>query len=143
MFFLEQYHLLNQFLIFETFCIRFIRLYVNIAINIANLEPNKKNYFIDIINIKWYESFGKSEEENFLLPSNMHCVKSVRISYSCPHFPSFRLNTGRCGISVRIPPYSVRMRRNEDQNNSQHGHFTQWFFVKRLKLYFFCVPKLS
>ena len=32
-----------------------------------------------------------------------HCVKSVRIrSYSGPHFPAFRLNTGRYGVSLRI-----------------------------------------
>ena len=39
------------------------------------------------------------------LPHNayIHCVKRVRIqSYSCPHFPAFRLNTERYGVSLRI-----------------------------------------
>ena len=34
---------------------------------------------------------------------DLHCVKSVLIwSYSCPYFPSFGLNTGRYGVSLRI-----------------------------------------
>ena len=38
-----------------------------------------------------------------------HCVKSVRIrSYSG---------------QLRVSPYSVRMRENVDQNNSDYGHF--------------------
>ena len=40
-----------------------------------------------------------------------HYLKSVRIrSYSGPHFPAFGLNTERYG-------------ENEDQNNSEYGHF--------------------
>ena len=43
-----------------------------------------------------------------------HCVKSVSIwSYSGPHFPTFGL------------PYSVRLRENADQNNSEYGHFSR------------------
>ena len=39
-----------------------------------------------------------------------HCAKSVRIqSYSGPYFPVF----------------SVRMRENMDQNNSEYGHFSR------------------
>ena len=42
-------------------------------------------------------------------------MKSARIrSYSGPHFPAFGL---------RISPYSVQMRKNSDQNNSECGHF--------------------
>ena len=49
---------------------------------------------------------------------NYRCVKSVRIgSYSGPYFPAFGLNT------ERYSPYSVRMRENADQNNSEYGHF--------------------
>ena len=49
-----------------------------------------------------------------------YCVKSVRVwSYSGPYFPAFGLNTERYGVS----PYSVRMRENTDQNNSEYGHF--------------------
>ena len=56
----------------------------------------------------------------------MRCVKSVRIrDYSGPHFPTFGLNTER---------YSVRMRENTDQNNSEYEHFfTQlWDFIMGL-----------
>ena len=43
-----------------------------------------------------------------------HCVKNVRMSksYSGQDFPVFR-----------ISPYSVRMRENADQKNSEYGHF--------------------
>ena len=49
-----------------------------------------------------------------------HCVKSVRIrSYSSPYF-------------LRISPYSVRMRDNTDENNSEYGHFSrsEYFYQK-------------
>ena len=43
-------------------------------------------------------------------------MKSVRIrSFSGPYFPAFELNTERY--------YSVRMRENTDQKNSEYGHF--------------------
>ena len=46
----------------------------------------------------------------------MHCVKSVRIwRYSGLYFPVFGLNS--------ISPYSVRMLKNTDQNNSECGGF--------------------
>ena len=35
------------------------------------------------------------------------------------------LRNGVCVKSVRISPYSVRMRENTDQNNSEYGHFSQ------------------
>ena len=48
-------------------------------------------------------------------------MKSVRIrSYSGPYFPAFGLNTKEI---LRISPYSVRMRENGEQNNSEYGHF--------------------
>ena len=46
-----------------------------------------------------------------------HCVKSVRIrNYSGPHFPAFGL-------------YSVCMRENADQNNSEYKHFLRSGFL--------------
>ena len=40
-----------------------------------------------------------------------HCVKSVRIwCYSCPHFPTFGLNTERYGVSLRIQSECGKMR---------------------------------
>ena len=51
--------------------------------------------------------------------STSHCVKNVRIrSYSGPYFPAFGMNTERYCIS----PYSVRMRENTGQNNSEYRH---------------------
>ena len=57
-------------------------------------------------------------KEDFL--NAIQCVKNVHIrSYSGPHFPVFRLNTERYGVS----PYSVRMRENANQNKYECGHF--------------------
>ena len=51
-----------------------------------------------------------------------HCVKSVHIrSLSDPHFPAFRLNTERYGVSL----YSVRIRENTDRKYSECGHFSR------------------
>ena len=53
------------------------------------------------------------------ISSHWHCIESVRIqSYSSLRFPAFGLNTERYGVSK----YSVRMRENEDRNNSKYGH---------------------
>ena len=41
-----------------------------------------------------------------------------------PHFPVFELNTERCSVSLHIL-YSVRMRENTDQKNSQYRHFSR------------------
>ena len=69
----------------------------------------------------------------------IHCVKSVRIlSYSGPHFPAFGLNTERYSV-LRISPYSVRMRENAHQNNSEYGHFLRsgkFSFCLRLATFF-------
>ena len=47
--------------------------------------------------------------------SECHCVESVGIQSFCgPYFPVFGLNT-----------YSVRMRENMDQKNSEYGHFSR------------------
>ena len=58
-----------------------------------------------------------------------HCEKSVRIwSYSGPHFVAFGLNTEKYSIS----PYSVRMRENTGQNNSEYGHFLRSTISRKL-----------
>ena len=60
----------------------------------------------------------------FFFEQVTHCVKSLRIrSCSGPHFPALRLNTER--EILRISPYSVRMRENVDQDNSEYGHFSR------------------
>ena len=48
-------------------------------------------------------------------PLTVHCVKSVR-TRSCSG------------------PYSVRMRENKDQNNSEYGHFSRSGSYKFLQL---------
>ena len=49
---------------------------------------------------------------------DLHCVKSVLIqSFSGPYFPAFHPNTENS--------YSVRMRENTDQKNSEYGHFSR------------------
>ena len=64
---------------------------------------------------------------------DIYYLKSVRIwSYPGAHFPAFELNTERC-----ISPYSLGMRENADQNDSEYGHFLRndWhtrFILQRL-----------
>ena len=47
----------------------------------------------------------------------MHCVKSVLI-----------------GVILSISPYSVQMRENTDQNNSEYGHFLRSNAYRIIKL---------
>ena len=66
----------------------------------------------------------------FKIEKTLHCVKSVRIrSYSGPYFLAF-------GLNAEI--YSVRMRGNADQNNSEYVlfcHFTQQNLIYRKCFY--------
>ena len=51
-----------------------------------------------------------------------HCVKSVRIlSFFWSTFSRIQTEYGEI---LRISPYSVRMRENADQKNSEYGHFS-------------------
>ena len=51
----------------------------------------------------------------------IHCVKSFRIfSFSGPYFPRIRIERREI---LRISPYSVRMREDTDQKDSEYGHF--------------------
>ena len=55
-----------------------------------------------------------------------HYMKNVRIqSYSGLHLLAFALSRIRTeyGEILRISPYSVQMRENTDQNNSEYGQF--------------------
>ena len=62
----------------------------------------------DTINIRLYRGDGLSTFENC---SGSHCVKSVRFSsYSGQHFPVFRLNTERYGVSLCTQPESEKKR---------------------------------
>ena len=68
---------------------------------------------------------------------NLHCLKSVRIrSFSGRYFSAFGLNAERHSISQ----YSVRMRKNMDQKNSEYGHFSHsvklsyWVYVEEIRL---------
>ena len=64
----------------------------------------------------------KSFIENEGLSKDGHCIKRVRIrSYSGPHFSRIRTEYGE---TLRISPYSVRMRENADQSNSEYGKFS-------------------
>ena len=65
-------------------------------------------------------------EERFIKAScskdifGSHYMKSICIkSFSGLYFHAFRLNTE----IFRISPYSVRMRENADQKNSEYGRF--------------------
>ena len=85
-------------------------------------------YSLILISMKLSMGVRNVGEEQLLPPEstitseqNVHCVKSVRIrSYSGPHFPVFRLNTKRYGVSLRI---QSKCGKNADQNNSEFEHF--------------------
>ena len=67
-------------------------------------------------------------------------MKSVRIrNYSGAHFPAFGLNTDRYSVFLRIQlecgPYSVQMRENAYQNNSEYGYLLRSLLKMVLVLY--------
>ena len=65
--------------------------------------------------INWYWVVNRSTSQN------THCMKSVGIrSFSDPHFPTFWQNTERWELK-----YSVQMRENADQQNSEYRHFSR------------------
>ena len=62
-----------------------------------------------------------------------HCVKNVRIrSYSGRHFPAFGLRE-----ILFIFPYSVQMRENADQNNSEYEHLLRSVTIPELLVVIF------
>ena len=76
---------------------------------LETLEGNfKKLYIINLRNKFFFTQSKVTYLLNVsvfkgLLQSLTHCVKSVRIrSYSGPHYPTFRLNTERYEVSLRI-----------------------------------------
>ena len=74
---------------------------------------NGKLHFLCVISSMRHRRFYKKNTHP------LHCLKSVCIrSYSGPHFPAFGLNIERYSVS----PYSVRMRKNMDQNNFEYKH---------------------
>ena len=81
--------------------------------------PNGKLHFL--CSVFFYHPLLKSSNvTSFNLKAFLetkHCVKGIRIrSYSGPHFPA---------LELRFSPYSVPMRENADQNNSEYEHFSR------------------
>ena len=76
-------------------------------------------------NIFCIYNFSSLDIIKFVAYRKYHCLKSIHIrSYPGPHFPAFGLNTKRHGVRS-ISPYSVRMWKNVDQNNSDYGHISR------------------
>ena len=107
---------------------------------VSNSIEFRKILSISVLELFWQSCWLKDVRSKEMGSHNVielwHCVKSVRIrSSSDPHFPAFWLNTERFCIRrsysgphfpafwLRISPYSVRMRENAYQNNSEYGHF--------------------
>ena len=65
--------------------------------------------------------------------SYFHCVKSVCVrSYSGPHFPAFRLNTERYGVSLRIQSECGKMwTRITPNSDTSHAVFGSRYKVVR------------
>ena len=87
---------------------------------IVTLESNQEEADIKVFlcaqfAVTWNISFITIVTVNI----DIYYLKSVRIrSYPGAHFPAFGLNTERC-----ISLYSLGMRENADQNDSEYGHF--------------------
>ena len=65
---------------------------------------------------------------------SLHCVESVQIrSFFRSVFSRIRTEYGEI---LRISPYSVQMRENADQNNSEYGHFLRNVLQIRIKKIF-------
>ena len=83
----------------------------------ANFNP------ILILKLLIGESFTKGlnlgGEKRFLKKVTLREKCSYSLSFSGLYFSAFGLNTEMLCIS----PYSVRMRENNDQKNSEYGHF--------------------
>ena len=75
-----------------------------------------------------FEQIWKAYIKNYL-NSEYHGVKGVYIwSFSSPYFSAFGLNT------ERYSPYSVQMRRNTDQKNSEYGHFSHSVYLNQYEM---------
>ena len=69
----------------------------------------------------------KSFIENEGLSKDGHCIKRVRIrSYSGPHFSRIRTEYGE---TLRISPYSVRMRENAGKMGTRITPNTDTFYA--------------
>ena len=97
------------------------------------LPPIFLSVFRVLSNI-WWSLFAK-------IVHGYHCVKSVRIrSYSVFWSVFFHIWT-EYGEIRSISSYSVRIRENADQNNSEYGHFSRvyalfpWKFTQVCKIY--------
>ena len=92
------------------------------------------------VNIVWEkESFGEQWRET--LPSTLkEKLTDAPLREKCLHSELFLSTFSRIrteyGEILRISPYSVRMRENEDQNNSEYGHF-----LRRAR--HFCIPSFK
>ena len=78
---------------------------------------NDVGIVVEVRDIKPCHRLFQKESYN-QLPNTTWKVSRVILSYSGPHFPSFRLNME----ILHIFPYSVQMRENAEQNNSEYGH---------------------
>ena len=67
--------------------------------------------------------------------NNVISIPTTRNSLreKCPYselfWSVFSLNRTEYGETLCISPYSVRMRENKNQNNSEYGHFSRSDFV--------------
>ena len=98
----------------------------------SSLEPNVHHRFASLFSTLHLlissDIFSKFFSQNSFSVYNYHCVKSDRIcSFSGAYF-------------LRIPSYSVRMRENTDQKNSEYGHFSRSVYSSASELIYlaFC-----
>ena len=82
-----------------------------------------RKFFAYLLN-KWPLGYIKIIKVNI----SVQCSKTFdSLRGKCPYLELFWSSLSRIwneyAETLRISPYSVRMRENEDQNNSEYGHF--------------------
>ena len=86
-------------------------------------QRNLHEVFAEISKKKCFSRQPRIQTFEMMLKGLFYCVKSVLIqSFSDPYFVAFRLNTERCGVSLS---YSVQIRENTGQRNSEYRHFSR------------------
>ena len=93
------------------------------------------SFCFTIVSTNSREQVYTSNSISFFFQTNTKLVVNFSLRDKCPYSGLFwsvfsRIRT-EYGEILRISPYSVRMRENTDQNNSEYGHFLHSVFSSR------------
>ena len=80
---------------------------------------------MSIVSLVGKGKFGKTSKSVNILWNWLQLTLRKKCLYSKLFWSVFFCIRTECGEILRISPYSVRMRENADQNNSEYGHFSR------------------